>query len=40
MDRVKEGVIGKYMVPGVNGNGERIYGICALSGYSVGNAYF
>ena len=39
-DRVVEGVIGKYGVPGVNENGERLVEVCIERRLSVGNTWF
>ena len=39
-DREREGVIGKFGVPGVNENGERLVEVCAERRMIVGNTWF
>ena len=39
-DRVREGVLGKYGVPGVNENGERLVEVCTERRMIIGNTWF
>ena len=39
-DREREGVVGKYGVPGVNENGERLVEVCAERKMIIGNTWF